>query len=231
LRLRFLGTRGEIERRSALHRRHSSLLVAYRTRSVLIDFGLDWLGRTGTMAADAVLLTHAHPDHAAGLRDGCPWPVHATAATWRAMGSYPITKKEVVRHRSPQEIAGMTVEAFPVEHSLRAPAVGYRINAGNAAIFYAPDLVSIRGRRAALAEVDLYVGDGAAIPRSIVRRRDGVQIGHASMCGRGEGECARAGTGRARGGRARWDGGPSFRSQGGGKKLTSSIALLALWLS
>jgi hypothetical protein len=43
------------------------------------------------------------------------------------------------------------------------------------------DLVSIRGRRAALAEIDLCVGDGAAIMRSIVRQRNGVRIGHASV--------------------------------------------------
>jgi hypothetical protein len=58
-----------------------------------------------------------------------------------------------------------------VEHSIRAPAVGYRIDAGRAAVFYAPDLVSIDEEQTALTGLDLYICDGAAINRSISRRR------------------------------------------------------------
>jgi phosphoribosyl 1,2-cyclic phosphodiesterase len=86
-----------------------------------------------------------------------------------------------VRPRDPFELGGIRLEAFPVEHSLRAPAVGYRIEAGGAAVFYVPDLVSIDDEREALAGLDVYVGDRAAIGRSIVRRRDGRRIGHASI--------------------------------------------------
>ena len=76
---------------------------------------------------------------------------------------------------------GIEFEAFPVEHSLRAPAVGYRVTAGRRAIFYGPDLVSIVDEQEALSGLDLYVGDGAVVKRSIVRRRDGRVIGHASI--------------------------------------------------
>ncbi|HEY3185653.1 MAG TPA: hypothetical protein VGJ77_22605, partial [Gaiellaceae bacterium] len=68
----------------------------------------------------------------------------------------------------------------PGQHSLRAPAVGYRIAAGTRTIFYAPDLVAIDEEDEARAGLDLYVGDGAAIARSIVRR-DGTRIGHSSI--------------------------------------------------
>ena len=39
-------------------------------------------------------------------------------------------------------------------------------------------------RAQALGAVDLYVGDGASLTRSIVRRRDGRRIGHASIATR-----------------------------------------------
>src|SRR5262249_17907880 len=52
---------------------------------------------------------------------------------------------------------GITFEAFPVEHSLRAPAVGYRISTGRTRLFYVPDVVAIRNRRRALQDVSLYV--------------------------------------------------------------------------
>src|SRR5690606_3412712 len=65
--LRFLGTRGEIEARTRAHRMHASLEVAYRGRSVMIDCGADWRARVWRLAPKAIVLTHAHPDHAAGL--------------------------------------------------------------------------------------------------------------------------------------------------------------------
>ena len=75
----------------------------------------------------------------------------------------------------------MVVEAFPVEHSIRAPAVGYRISGGRAAIFYAPDVVYIHDREQALEGAKLYVGDGATVVRSMVRRRGDALFGHAPI--------------------------------------------------
>ncbi|BBL81021.1 hypothetical protein Rxycam_02547 [Rubrobacter xylanophilus DSM 9941] len=57
------------------------------------------------------------------------------------------------------------------KHSTRAPAVGYRISTGEAAVFYAPDMVYIHGRGEALFGVLLYVGDGASVTRPLVHRR------------------------------------------------------------
>jgi phosphoribosyl 1,2-cyclic phosphodiesterase len=181
VKIRFLGTRGEIEHSTARHRRHSSLAVAFRGRDVMVDCGLDWLESVGRLNPNAIVVTHAHPDHAAGLRRGSPCPVFATEVTWQALRRYPLAEREVVKPRKPLVIGGITFEAFPLEHSLRAPAVGYRITAGKAAVFYAPDVVSIRGQDRALEGLDVYVGDGAAITRGIIRRRDDTPIGHASI--------------------------------------------------
>jgi phosphoribosyl 1,2-cyclic phosphodiesterase len=196
VRLRFLGTRGEIEARTRRHSRHSSLLVGYRRREVMVDCGLDWRDRLARVRPAAIVVTHAHPDHAAGLRDGAPCPVYAPAEAWGAIQRYPITDRGIVEPRCPLAVVGIEFEAFPVEHSLRAPAVGYRIRAGRAVIFYAPDLVSIGDEQEALSGLDLYVGDGAAVGRSIVRRRDGRAIGHASIRAQLE-WCASAGVRRA----------------------------------
>jgi hypothetical protein len=80
-------------------------------------------------------------------------------------------------------IEGMWFEAFPVVHSTRAPAVGYRITAGGTAIFYVPDVVRIPRLREAFSEIRAYVGDGARIDRPLVRRdrRTGAPIGHTSI--------------------------------------------------
>ena len=75
----------------------------------------------------------------------------------------------------------MRFEAFTVEHSLRAPAVGYRVTGIGSTFFYAPDLAAIPQQDEALYEVALYIGDGATVVRSMIRMRGRVRIGHAPI--------------------------------------------------
>ncbi len=182
MKLTFLGTRGEIEARTRLHRMHTSLLVSYRGGRVMIDAGADWLEAVHELRPrpHAVVITHAHPDHAWGLEHGSPAPVWATAAAWEGMAEYAIPEadRRVVVAREPFEVRGIRFEAFPVEHSIRAPAVGYRITAGRVMVWYAPDLVYIEERAEALGGCRLYIGDGATMTQSFVRRRGKTLVGH-----------------------------------------------------
>jgi phosphoribosyl 1,2-cyclic phosphodiesterase len=179
--LTFLGTRGEIEARTRRHRMHTSLLVSHRGARVMIDCGLDWLGKLKRVDASAIVLTHAHPDHAWGLKNGAPCPVYAPEKTWQKLLHYPIKERRLIKERKPTKICGITFEAFPVEHSILSPAVGYRVTARRASIFYAPDLIFIHERRAALKDVQIYIGDGATLTRWFIRKRGKALIGHAPV--------------------------------------------------
>src|SRR5262245_18619414 len=137
LRLTFLGTRGGIRIRSAVHRRHTALLIERARSRVNVDCGTDWLGELAALEPDAILVTHAHPDHAGGLAAGAPCPVYASPRTVRALAAMPIDRRTLAP-RTPTRIAGLLVEAIPVVHSLLAPAVGYRIDTR---VFYVPDVV------------------------------------------------------------------------------------------
>lgn len=181
MKLLFLGTRGEIDARTQRHGMHASLEVSYYGKRVMIDCGVDWRDEVVDLDPDAIVLTHAHPDHAWGLKDGAPCPVYATEVTWESIGSYPIEDRVVVEPRRPLDIEGITFEAFGVEHSIRAPAVGYRMTAGPSSIFYVPDVAYIPERAEALAGIDVYVGDGATIKRSMVRRKGDQIFGHAPI--------------------------------------------------
>jgi len=181
VKLTFLGTRGNIEARTRRHRMQSSLEVSYRGKRVMIDCGADWRRELSELRPRAIVVTHAHPDHAFGLDGGAPCPVYATEVTWDGISGFPIDERRIIPIRDPVEIAGLRFEAFTVEHSTRAPAVGYRVVAGKVEIFYAPDLVYIHQRSSALEGVSVYVGDGATLTRSLVRKRDTALIGHAPI--------------------------------------------------
>jgi phosphoribosyl 1,2-cyclic phosphodiesterase len=181
MKLTFLGTRGEIDVRTRRHQMHTSLLVSYRGANVMIDCGLDWLGKLKRVSPSAIVLTHAHPDHAWGLKRGALCPVYAPEKTWRELSHYPIKDRHVIPERKPTKICGITFEAFPVEHSILSPAVGYRVSAGRARIFYAPDLIFIHERSAALKDVQVYIGDGATVTQSFIRKRGKALIGHSPV--------------------------------------------------
>lgn len=68
MKLVFLGTRGSIEPRSRRHRRHTSTLVSYRRKRVLIDCGEDWRGKAGAedpgcarSGVPEMIVTHCGP--------------------------------------------------------------------------------------------------------------------------------------------------------------------------
>lgn len=179
--LLFIGTRGEIEARTILHNMHSSLLISADGKKIMVDCGLDWLGKFQRLKPDAIVLTHAHPDHAWGLKNGAPCPVYAPERTWNSLENCEAIERRTIDLHTPTEIFGITFEAFPVEHSLRCPAVGYRISWGGNPVFYSPDVVYIPERAEALAGVDTYIGDGASMARSFVRRRGNQIFGHAPV--------------------------------------------------
>lgn len=185
MKLTFLGTRGEIEARTPRHWMHTALLVEYRGRRVMIDAGEDWREAVHELRPrpHALLITHAHPDHAWGLEDGSPAPVWATDVAWSDMADYaiPVEDRHEVKPRTPFTLQQMVFEAFPVEHSVRAPAVGYRIRAGRVTVWYAPDVVYINDREEALSGCALYIGDGATMTQSFVRKRGETLIGHAPV--------------------------------------------------
>jgi phosphoribosyl 1,2-cyclic phosphodiesterase len=93
-------------------------------------------------------------------------------------------------------IGELGLMAFPVQHSIKAPAVGYRVVAAAGVFFYLPDVAALPGASDVLRQVDVYIGDGATIRRSMVRKKNGSLTGHAPITAQ-LGWCAAANVRRA----------------------------------
>ena len=147
----------------------------------MIDCGADWLGRLDGVAPTAIMLTHAHADHAGGLAQGAPCPVYATSETLRLLRRFPIRDRRSMLLKKSVAIGGLRFKAYPVQHSIRAPAVGYRVSAKPGCFFYLPDVAKLANAPDVLRGVGIYIGDGATIRRSMARMKEGTLIGHAPI--------------------------------------------------
>ncbi|MDP3889081.1 MAG: MBL fold metallo-hydrolase [bacterium] len=181
MKITFLGTRGNIDAKNRRHKRHTVTVISYKGTCVAIDWGRDWHNKIHKYNLDAVVITHIHPDHIDGLKDGVPCPVYATKESWLHMNRFAIKEKKIIKPRKPFVIGSLTFEAFLVVHTLSAPAVGYRVSADGVTIFCVHDLISIPQQHKALSGIQLYIGDGASINRPIIRRKDDKLFGHTTI--------------------------------------------------
>jgi phosphoribosyl 1,2-cyclic phosphodiesterase len=196
MQLSFPGTRGNIEASSPHHARHSAMRIVSGDQRLWIDCGLDWLDDIPALPVDAILLTHAHPDHAFGLQNGAPCPVYATAETGGHLAGFAIEQPRLLLPGHPEIFGELKIAAIPVLHSFRAPTVALRIGNGRSTLFYAPDIAGLPEYARTLAGIDLYIGDGAAFDDSLLRIERDTLCGHAPIDQQLD-WCAEAGVPRA----------------------------------
>ncbi len=97
----------------------------------MIDCGSDWLGQLPRIGPTAIVLTHAHADHAAGLVKGAPCPVYATKTTLALLRGYPIHD----RRRIPLHQSGLEhLPARPVRAPMSLVAIAVGSDASNPVI-------------------------------------------------------------------------------------------------
>ena len=179
--LRFLGTRGNIEESSPRHRYHSSLLML--KPRIMIDYGTIHRRPIGDIHPKYLLITHAHLDHYAWTEEEVETEaeVYLTRETIEYAKRRPATYR-IVEPGDRFTLGRLNVEVYDVVHSLRCPAVGYRLTDGKGVTFaYNPDLVDIKEKDRILNGVDVYIGDGSCIQANLVRRRGDSFYGHARV--------------------------------------------------
>jgi ribonuclease BN (tRNA processing enzyme) len=173
MRIRVLGTRGEIQTSAPRRSRHSGLLVDER---LLLDLGEKEFLESGP---ERVFITHLHPDHAFFLRK--PGPLGVRIFAPEACASFPEVKV------FPGEISfrGYAIRAIPTHHSLKVKSTAYLVERRGRRLLYTGDMFWISKEYHSLLEgLDLVVTEASFLRRGGMIRRDratGEAYGHAGV--------------------------------------------------
>lgn len=125
MRIKVLGTRGNIKPSAPRHQLHSGVLV---DNTLLFDLGETEFLKTNPKA---IFLTHLHPDHAVFVEK--PLALNAPLYTPDSF-----TK--------PRHLFGYTVIPIPTRHSRKINSQAYRIEKEKYALIYTGDLYDIEKR-------------------------------------------------------------------------------------
>lgn len=164
-----------------MHLMHSALLLVHRGKRLLLDAGETWRGRLEALRPDWIAITHAHPDHSFALAEGTRVPVYVSASSYELLKHYPVERFRVFAPKDVLKLGPFRILPYDVVHSIRAPAVGFRIAVARRTLVYNPDVISIPDETEILRGVDVYIGDGASLTRPIVRRRGDALFGHTTV--------------------------------------------------
>jgi ribonuclease BN (tRNA processing enzyme) len=173
MKIKVLGTRGEIEASAPRHSRHSGLLLDGR---LLFDLGerefLDTRPRR-------IFITHLHPDHAFFVRT----PMTLGVPVWapeRAPGV-----PEVRTFPGSISFEGYSIRAIPTHHSLKVKSTAYLVAKGRQRFLYTGDLFWInKSYHRLLQGLDLVVTEASFIREGGIIRRDratGLPFGHTGV--------------------------------------------------
>ncbi len=175
MRIKVLGTRGEIAESAPRHSRHSGLLVDGR---LLFDLGEKEFLDT---KPSRVFLTHLHTDHAFFVREREPAPLGVGVYAPEEYAKMP----EVEVFPGEMSYRGYSIRAIPTHHSLKVKSTAYLVQKRGLRLLYTGDMFWINKEYHPLLEgLDLVVTEASFIRRGGMIRRDrasGLVYGHAGV--------------------------------------------------
>jgi ribonuclease BN (tRNA processing enzyme) len=172
MRVRVLGTKGEIAESAPRHRLQSGILI---DDVLLLDLGEKKYLRNKPRW---IVITHLHPDHAYFVRRGHEEspdfgiPIYAPEKPKK--GIHLLTKKH--------KLGPYTITPIPTHHSTKVLSQAYLIKKAGCSLLYTGDLVWIDKKyQTLLNDLDLVITDGSFIREGGMVRKDlktGKLFGH-----------------------------------------------------
>lgn len=170
MKLKILGTKGEIEESAPYHSKYSGILVDGR---FLFDLGeKEYLKYN----PEAIILTHFHPDHAYFVR----WskeenpPTSAKIFAPEKLKNAKITTKIHVISKK-FKIEDYTIVPIPTHHSKNVKSQAYLVKKEGKSFLYTGDLIWIDKQYYALFDhVDLIITEGSFLRKGGMVRKDQV---------------------------------------------------------
>jgi len=173
MKVKVLGTRGEIEETAPRHVRHSGLLVDGR---LLFDLGEKEFLSTKPWG---VFITHLHPDHAFFVRKPVPLGIRVYAPETHA------GTPEVEVFPGRMAFRGYSIRAIPTNHSIKVRSTAYLVEKGGVRLLYTGDMFWINKEyHPLLGRLDLVVTEASFFRKGGMIRRDrasGRAFGHAGV--------------------------------------------------
>jgi ribonuclease BN (tRNA processing enzyme) len=156
MKVKVLGTRGEVEPSSPYHSRHSGVLV---DGAILFDFGerefLDY-------HPQRVFITHLHPDHAFFVSEPSEMQIPLYTPEEFKKGVF------VNIHVLEEERAfdSYRVTPIPTHHSLKVKSQAYLLQKGSERLLYTGDMIWIdKDHHPLLHDLDLVITEGSFLRR------------------------------------------------------------------
>lgn len=178
----FLGTKGEIEESSKKHKYQSSLLLIKNKFRLLIDYGVLHKYDLKKLKPDVILITHAHPDHYLWTKKELKTDIQIyTTKETLNYGKFKPQNYNIIKPGNQFKIGPFRILPYKVLHSIKCPAVGFKIFFNKKTLIYNPDLVDIVNKDKILKRTNYYIGDGSSINANLVRRKDTKLFGHARI--------------------------------------------------
>jgi len=173
MRLKILGTRGNVPPSAPHYARHSGILVDGR---ILLDLGEPAYLR---YRPRHIFITHLHRDHAAFLRT----EVRTDAEIYVPEHTSRLPVARVISR--PLRSGPYRIVPVPTVHSLKVRSTGYIIERGGRRVFYSSDLVAVEPRyHRRLRRLDLVITEGSYMRKGGLVRTDpasGRPFGHAGI--------------------------------------------------
>jgi len=169
MRLKILGTRGEIKASAPYHSKHSGILL---DKKILFDVGeeefLDYNPK-------CIFITHLHPDHAFFLRK----------PEKRDKIKVPIYTPENLKEKGSLNLGPYKIVSIPTIHSKKVKSVAYLIEKNSKKILYTGDMIWIRKKYHHLFRgLDLVITEASFYRKGGLVRKDkktGEVYGHTGV--------------------------------------------------